>query len=204
VEDGTEIDIPTLRNQLMTLVAQFVNLAGFYYVLGISYELDSITNIETGESQVFGVEGHVFDDTTEFKGQLTFSSVPPGAPLAVGPEELQDQAVSRATFELRNAIRYPDYTELHCKLAIEAIKNAFGQEKHGWASMRSSLNLETGTLNLFKSASDDQRHGRTLPQSWPQRKQAMQVAWEVVNRYLRWKAQGEPTRGLPKHDYPPF
>ena len=31
----------------MTLVAQFVNLAGFYYVLGISYELDFITNIET-------------------------------------------------------------------------------------------------------------------------------------------------------------
>lgn len=204
LDASTEVNIPDVRNELLTLLGNIINLAGFNFVLGISYELDSITSIDGKWTQVFGTEGFVFEDNSEFGNKITFTPQPYGsAQMSVAP--LNIAAVSRATFELRNSIRYPDYTALHCRLALEAIRNHFDadDERLGWQKLRETLNIDRQTIELFQDAAAAQRHGNNMPQSWPQRRQAMQVAWEICHRFLVW-LEKSPQTALEDPDFPHF
>lgn len=204
LDTSGDINIPDLRNALFTLIGDVVNMAGFMFVLGISYEIDSITSIDEHWTQVFGTEGHAFHDVSEFGQRLTFRQSPYGA------TEMQLSlfgipAVSRANFELRNSIRYPDYTALHCRLAIEAIRNHFDadDERRGWQVLRDTLNVNRDTIELFKDAATLQRHGQTVPQTWEQRRQAMQIAWEICHRFFVWLVL-DPQMPLTEPDFPKF
>jgi len=137
---------------------------------------------------VFGTEGYVFSDVAEFGDRLTFNQQPFGG-WQLDPAIVFDRAISRATFELRNSIRYPDFTALHRRLAIEAIRNGFdpNDENAGWQALRTNLNLERATIQSFKDAADEQRHGKNVPQTWEQRRHAMQIAWEIVHRYCVYR-----------------
>lgn len=197
-------NIPDLKNAMLTLIGDIVNLGGFMFVLGISYEIDSITAVDEKWTQVFGTEGHVFEDIAEFGGRVTFKQQPYGAAPMNGAL-LGVPAVSRATFELRNSIRYPDYTALHCRLALEALRNHFDpdDEKQGWQKLRETLNVDRQTIELFQEAATLQRHGKNIPQSWPQRRQAMQVAWEICHRFFVW-LPSIPQMPLTDPDFPVF
>lgn len=134
---------------------------------------------------MFGAEGFVFDNTDDFGNRLTFTADKFGAPLELSLSLLTNRAISRATFELRCAIRYPDYTALHCRLAIEAIRNASNpdDERDGWGQLRSRLNVKRETIESFKAVANDQRHGKNSHQTWEQRRRCMQIAWEIVHRF---------------------
>src|SRR5688572_13972089 len=67
-----EANTPEIRNMLLTVMADVVNYAGFYLVCGISWELESITDVDDRSTFVFGVEGYAFSDRTEFGDRLTF------------------------------------------------------------------------------------------------------------------------------------
>jgi hypothetical protein len=118
-----------------------------------------------------------------------------------------DPVVSRAAFELRNTIRYPDLTAMHCKLAIEAIRNGFcddfketGWEKGAWQKMRDALNLSEDSLTSFNDIANEQRHGRNRRQTWEHRRACMQIAWETLHRFLEYLSNGKTK--LPDSDYP--
>jgi hypothetical protein len=187
IDSKTEVQVPTLRNFLFEFVGDVINFAGFQHVLGISYELDSITNIDEGSTWLFGVDGFVFDDTTQLGNTLTFKANEFGKPYLLTPELLSNSYILRATFELRNSIRYPHFTALHCRLAIEAIRNAFDSknENNGWKQLREILSVSRETIESFKDVATEQRHGRNLYQTWQQRRHCMQVAWEIVHRFIR-------------------
>jgi hypothetical protein len=198
VDAPVEVSIPDIRNFVFTVVGDMVNYAGFKHVLGISYEIDSITNLTEETSLVFGTEGFVFDDTSEFGNRLTFTTDELGVPNELkDPSYLTNTAVSRATFELRNSIRYPDFTALHCRLAIEAIRNSFDpdDEKNGWQSMREALKVSRPTIESFQDIATLQRHGKNAAQTWPQRRHCMQIAWEVCSRFMVYIVQ-EPRKPL--------
>ncbi|MGB0085932.1 MAG: hypothetical protein WBP94_11235 [Rhodomicrobiaceae bacterium] len=188
VDLNHDLLLADIRNRIFTVLGSVINFAGFFYVLGISYEIDSITNLDTRSTVVFGVEGYVFENVSEFGDRLTFVSQACDSPLPLIPQFLTNPHIARATFELRNSIRYPDFTALHCRLAIEAIRNAFNSsdENAGWNDLRTNLNLDRNTIQSFKDIATAQRHGRNEPQSWEQRRRCMQIAWEIVYRYTRF------------------
>jgi hypothetical protein len=191
-----DIPIPDIRNMIQTTVGDLANLVGFHLVMGASYELDSITNIDDQATTVFGTEGFVFNSLEEFGDRITFKPGHFGAPLAVTPDLISNRAFSRATFELRCSIRYPDYTALHCRLAIEAVRNAFDadDETIGWQRLRENLRVRRETIELFKDAAAAQRHGKAIYQTWAQRRQCMQIAWEIVHRFAEYMKANPPAR----------
>lgn len=149
----TEVNIGELRGALFTWTGNIVNLCGFNFVLGISYEIDSITVVDQRWTQVIGVEGFVFDGTESFVLGLTFRPTPFGG-ASLNLDLLQYPSVCRTTFELRNSIRYPDFTALHCRLALESIRNHFDavDEGKGWRLLRESLNVRRETIESFQEA----------------------------------------------------
>ncbi len=182
-----EAKVPDIRNMLLTVIADVVNYVGFYLVCGISWELESITDVDDRSTFVFGVEGHAFHDRSEFGNKLTFAPAGHDAPLQISGDLIFNSAISRATHELRNSIRYPDFTALHCRLAIEAIRNHFDadDEAEGWRKMREALKLSRSTIETFQDIAAIQRHGRNTLQTWEQRRRCMQIAWETTHRLAR-------------------
>ena len=75
VEASENFDTATIRNIVFSTVGDLANYGGFNLVIGISYEIDSITNFDTKETTVFGAEGYVFDDVAEFGERLTAKSL---------------------------------------------------------------------------------------------------------------------------------
>ncbi len=186
VQAPDNVEISNLRNALFTLLGNLINYAGFHKVLGISYELDSITDVDTKETTVFGVEGFAFVGGSEFGDSGTFFRDAYDKELALSSELLSNKYFNRATFELRNSIRYPDFTALHCRLAIEAIRNYFDEnEGKAWPKLRAALKIREATLREFEDIANLQRHGRNAPQTWEQRRRCMQVVWEVTYRFTR-------------------
>jgi hypothetical protein len=187
VDAPKEVSTADIRNILFSAVGNIVNFAGFRHVIGVSYELDSITEIDEKWTMIFGAEGFVFDDAKDFGDRITFKAEQFGVPTALNnPEALFHPGLSRATFELRNSIRYPDFTALHCRLAIEAIRNSFDaeDETRGWQLLRDTLNIDRATIESFKDVATKQRHGKNEPQSWEQRRRCMQIAWEICSRFV--------------------
>lgn len=194
VDAPDEVPIPEIRNVIYSALGDLVNFAGFQLVIGISYELDSITNVDNKSTTVFGAEGFVFDDLTEFDSRITFRSGQFGAPTPISVPLLSNRAIARATFELRCSIRYPDFTALHCRLAIEAIRNAFNHENEagGWKLLRDNLKINRATIESFKDVATTQRHGRNTYQTWVERRRCMQIAWEIVHRYTIYVSSTPP------------
>jgi hypothetical protein len=192
MEADEAIPVPDLRNTMLTLAGNVINYACFFYVSGISYELDSITQLGNRSTYVWGVEGHVFDDPSDLDNKLTFKSHPSGDKLDMSPALMNSPHLNRATFELKNSIRYPDFTALHCRLAIEAIRNAFDpdDENTGWQNLRKYLNIDRVTIESFKDIATKQRHGKNEAQTWAQRRACMQIAWEIVYRYTNFLKSG--------------
>lgn len=204
-EEGTSI--PDLRNQLFSIIGNIVNFAGFKLTTAMSYELESIVNMNTNEVIVFGTEGHVFENPQDIEDQVKFTADQLGAPLEMSTQLAMDPIVSRAAFELRNTIRYPDFTAMHCKLAIEAVRNGFcddfektGWEGSAWQKMRDALNLSEDSFTSFNNIANEQRHGRNRPQTWEQRRVCMQIAWETLHRFLEYLSNGKTK--LTDADYP--
>jgi hypothetical protein len=98
---------------MFTMIGDIVNYAGFQYVLGISYELDSITELDKKSTYVFGVEGYVFENTEEFGNRLTFSQTRLGGQLPFNPKLLTDRA-----FHARHSNYVTQYATLISPLFI--------------------------------------------------------------------------------------
>jgi hypothetical protein len=154
--------------------------------MGLSYELDAITEIDQKWTHLFGAEGYVFADQQNLDPAFTFKSALSQGALPVALNLIDNNNLGRATFELRNSIRYPDFTALHCRLAIEAIRNHFDEkEDRAWPKLRAALRVKESTLREFEDIANLQRHGRNSPQTWEHRRRCMQIAWEVTYRFTQ-------------------
>jgi len=174
----------------------------------MSYEIDSIINVRTGEVSVFGADSFTFDNVDDFvEKQCRFRKEKLGSPVILDTKLVLNAIVSRATFELRSAIRYPYFTAMHCQFAIESIRNHFCDdfdkpkwENAAWEKMRESLNISKRCLRSFHEIATDQRHGRNREQTWKQRQVCMQIAWEALHRFTCFLRNGETS--LSKREYP--
>ena len=202
IESDEPIYMFDLRNIIFTQVGDLINYIGFRYVLGLAYEIDSITDIEEKTTHVFGVEGFVFEPEPPQEAGHTFKKNNYG-PATLDMRIASNPSVARATFELRNSIRYPDYTALHCYLAIEAIRNYFQaeNENESWEELRKNLNVAKSVIMRTKDTADLQRHGRNKPQNWSERQTAMQTSWELLHRFVYFLQQEQQVQ-LDKSEFP--
>ena len=98
IESEQGVSYPDIRNLLLTIVGNLINFGGFHLVCGISYELESITNVDDRLTFVFGAEGHVFDNRNEFGERLTFAQGQFGESLSISVKALMKR--SRVTRHL--------------------------------------------------------------------------------------------------------
>lgn len=191
-------EIYDIRNPILRVSNDVVNYVGFLNNYGMSVFIESIFNIESKETVVFGAEGYAYSEQSKVIQNADFipnTAIENNINLA----NLTDPYFCRALQEIRNSIAYPDFTALHSKLAVDAIQNAFqGNDPERWEALRQNLKLTKTRLNMFKAIADDQRHGRNRPQSWEERRDAMQIASEVVHRYSLWKLNGMTPISLPE------
>ena len=183
-----ERDIFNIRNSVLRGLTDIINYVGFLKHYSMNVFIESITNLKSYDSFVFGVEGYSFSDAKSIPSGLNFR---PNVDIEskINPLLLSDPYFCRAIQEIRNSIAYPDYTALHSKLAIDAVQSAFeGNDSAKWEKLKASLKVTKARLNSFKDIADDQRHGKNRPQTWEQRRDTMQVATEVVHRYSIYKA----------------
>lgn len=189
-KDFKNLRIMDIKNIVHSVASEIANAASLFSQLGLSIAIDSAVDIKTEEITIFGAEEPVFLKTDE---DIIFTYRYPSSKEFAIPNSIKnDQFFARATQELRNSIVNFNYTAMHCKLAIEAIRNSFeGINVEPWGKMRQALKLKKETLKSFDKISDDQRHGRNRPQTWEERQFCMKIAWEVVNRYLIYKTNPE-------------
>lgn len=205
-----ELDTPTLHSVVTTFADSVVSLVGFFYCQAPYAQIDKIRE-EGSEEPAFEstADNLVFEGGTAFGDKITFLKL--AAQFEIWPHILSDHFIVRAMYELRQSSRQKDYTALHCRLAIESIRNAFlpetgkiskSVEQEAWKKCGEALNLTQLASEIGKDAADDQRHGRNRPQTWPERQQAMQAAWEVVWRYINYAFGGKIP--LSKDQFPTF
>lgn len=187
ITSGTTMNISDIKNVTQSVVYSIVNYVGFLKNYGYNVQLDHAINNATGENIVFGIDGYAFSKEDSIQeGVLFRPNLQNESSIDIGM--LADGSFCRAIQEIRNSIAYPDYTALHCKLAIDAIQSAFaGDDKARWSKLRENLKIDKATLKSFNQAADEQRHGKNIPQTWEERRWAIQVASEVVHRYLLWR-----------------
>lgn len=208
VADIEKDKMPDFRNSIFSAVGDIVNFIGFLTTTAVSYEIESAINIKTNEIIVFGAEDFVFDgQDSDLEKQVNLRKIEQGTSYELSLPLVLNPHVARATFELRNAIRYPDFTAMHCRLALEAIRNHFcedfekkGWEKGAWEKMRMTLRIREDCLRSFKDIATVQRHGRNCAQTWTQRQVCMQIAWEALHRFLIYVKNEETA--LTRNEYP--
>lgn len=105
------------------------------------------------------------------------------------PLSVFDPVMQRALDDLSNALRYPGFSQMYCRLAIETIRTAFDpqSEANAWALLRDRLCIQRETIDSFWKLAADQRHGRWVNHSWDERRSCLRITWEIVNRYMAVK-----------------
>jgi hypothetical protein len=112
------------------------------------------------------------------------------------PLTVIEESVRNALHYLAEASRHSNYTFMYCRMAIEAVRAFYDPptkrgiswsvvEGTGERAMCNALNIKRATIKSFQSKAATTRHGKSLiSSSWEERRHAMEVAWEVVNRHI--------------------
>jgi hypothetical protein len=105
------------------------------------------------------------------------------------PNSVFDPVMQRTLDDLANSLRYPQFSQMYCRLAIESIRTSFDPQDEGnaWKLLREALNVRRETIDSFWKLAADQRHGRIVEHTWDERKSCLRIAWEIVNRFLLLK-----------------
>ncbi len=181
-------------DELVSIYA-FLQQKTYYYVgeAAFSMDLDAYT-VEDNQNYAFSEENRL-ENSVFPNGEQEY-------PLKL--EIINNKFFTRAAYELRQSDRQRDYTALHCKMAIESVRNYFQGKKDAqrWHAMRTALNLTEDTLKSIDPIANNQRHGKNQFQSWENRKKQMQIGWEVVWRFYRLLEQ--ELKILDKKEFPVF
>ncbi|MFZ5478320.1 MAG: hypothetical protein ACOZNI_16250 [Myxococcota bacterium] len=199
-DEGTGLDVWTLKNSVESVARRFVDTLGFFNFASYDVEIRSAI-LPDGTLVVFGV-GH--DDLTAF-----------GRPLlsASGLTELDvlqvltfDTPAHLALADLREGNRSPDDTGFFCFRAVESIRQAFvncdlKQDKRdgaSWTTLRRALRLERTFFERLQTFALPRRHGALVNLTGEDRTGLLKNAWTVVFRYIMLRKFGLPD--LPEDD----
>lgn len=177
--DEIEADeLGTYRNNLQAQLRKFANFAAltsgsYHFVLletfidGKSGAQTPLSNREILEEETIPPERHSME--------LDFAII-------------DTPAIARALEAYNNALREHDYTAKYALEAIEAVREFWGEEK--WLEMRENLNLRKETLTRHNDSANAQKHGKTIFQTWDQRRDQLLIARECVRRLIAFIKKG--------------
>ena len=191
------LNLATLKNRVESSVRMIVDAFGYSVACGYDVEIESVYDYSNKAITVFGVQEQIFDSEEDIG--LIRDGSPPSL-LIIDRKDISelmgtDIPLRLAMADFRESIRNPDTTAFHCMRAIESLKHSdfldspdSSQKLH---QLRKSIKLGRNTLNKVSLPGKDQRHGKSVPQTWEHRKEQMQITWEVIRRYLLLRLKRE-------------
>ncbi|KRP96246.1 hypothetical protein AOQ72_18100 [Bradyrhizobium yuanmingense] len=173
-----------------SVAAPIVNYIAFTQTASYHLSFDMVIDVANRKHYPVTVAEPLF--ATETEPLHTFFKREEHAATLV-PPSVFDPAMQRALDDLSNALRYPAFSPMYCRLAIETIRTSFDpqSESSAWTRLRESLCIRRETIDSFWKLAADQRHGRLVEHSWDERRSCLRIAWEIVNRFILLKA--DPT-----------
>lgn len=194
------IDLLSFKNILEYQLRILIDVLGLTLNCGFDLELISAIDLATGCQVVFGVDERL--ETTN-----VFPSILEMATRAFG-----DQCIQIAVESFRLAIRTPHRTSFYCFHAIEAVRRGFvggdssldegNLRRESWRNLRDQLRIQEETIREVEPVATDIRHGGTPGQPWLARKRHMEIAHEVIRRYIYFSMNGRLP--LYEDDFPAF
>lgn len=158
---------------------------GFNLQASYSIIIDQFVDIDTGFKHVVPVFEPMFESQQESQ---TFVPGTEDKPIPINVQLMADNFVRRLLNEATNALRRPEFSAMYCRLAIETIRSSFQEnsadEAAAWEKLRGQLNVGRSTLDSFWKLAAEQRHGKIVPLTSAQRREMLQITWEVANRFL--------------------
>lgn len=164
------------------------NRGAYFLVADVAIDLDTDTQHLCPVSEPIFDEarpGYTFQSRNSEHLQVEFN-----------PATIVEESVRNALHYLAEASRLSNYTFMYCRMAIEAVRAFYDPpskrgiswsvvEGTGERSLCDALNIRRTTIKSFQSKAATTRHGKSLTNSsWEERRDAMEVAWEVVNRHI--------------------
>lgn len=97
-------------------------------------------------------------------------------------------AIKLALADLRKAKDNAVDSGFYCYRAVESIRQEFGEVAGtAWEHLRDSLKVDRPYIDYFQRWANPRRHGKSVPISDGERKNALIIADEIVDRYIKYK-----------------
>ncbi|MFC1935491.1 hypothetical protein ACFLX9_01825 [Chloroflexota bacterium] len=185
-----DVDLPSLKLRVEESVGTLVNVLG--YLSGYAFWVDVESALDPlGKKTTFGASAKEIADT---KGERPFEW------QAVYEACERVSSFPRALADLRNAILFANDTGFYCYRcyrAMETVRQYFETEKgisdigKAWEAMGADLLLDRSWLiDLAKTFTQPQRHGKRQSMTAQERIKAMKYAWRVIARFLIYMHRG--------------
>ncbi len=182
--------IDTFR-QLISPFSNYISVQhrGAYFIVA-----DVAIDLDTNEQHLCPVFDPIFDEP-----RTGYTFQPRNADhqqVELQPSTIVEESVRSALHCLAEASRHSHYTFMYCRMAIEAVRAFYDPspkrgtswsviEGMGERTMCDALKIKRTTIKSFQGKAATTRHGKQLTNSsWEERRDAMEIAWEVVNRHI--------------------
>lgn len=207
LEGDQDFSIFQVSSIFRDVISPFSNYIGVQNRGGYSIVVDVAMDLDEGRQHTCPIFEPIFDRVLN-NGDDKFTFQPQRLmyldSVELVPKILIESSVSGALHCLVQSSRYAKYTLMYCRMALESVRAFYDPtpkrgrswsvtEALGEKAMCEPLKLNRKTLATFKSKAAATRHGVYLKEiTWDERRAAMEVAWEVVNRHIFIRRGGSP------------
>lgn len=185
-------NIFTITSIAKEVVSNLSNMISFHIAGSYYIALDLVIDVETGHNHPVSTREPIFPYE---RPDFSFVPSPDHEPINIQHRHMESRQLHEALHELALALQRPHVTQMHCRRAIEAIRSHFephelpdtkNRESKGWESLRNTLRVDRADIESFSKLALDQRHGRVTNNSWPERKNALAITFEVIHRFMAY------------------
>ncbi len=180
------IDTETLRNFIRDWILLFVNTQGYIHGCYYDVEIISIMDVQRLELHKFATE------ITEIASDYPNRAI--NDPNQIIPlfEDLRFRFLRSSFQDMALAMKYPKDTGFFCYRAIESLRKFFDEsnDSNGWQLLRTNLNVSRSFIDVVKRFANDPRHGGLVLITSPERVNAMQNTWKIVDRFILYALNG--------------
>jgi len=184
-----DIDLFTWKNSLQPRIEVLVDSFGFLVGCGYEVEIIKAYDVKAKKDHVYGVNIETLPSCTSkeelLKKYALLSSLFKG---------MEGGYLQRCLADLRQAIRNPFDSSLHCFRAVESIRqiycyrNSIDPEKQrpkSWQILREDLGVDESLIqNNIQRYAKVIRHGGLSQFTQEERTQMLGTTWDIMHKYI--------------------
>jgi hypothetical protein len=180
-------DIPTIRNNVKSVIETAVNALGFLKGYAYDVEITKIFDENLGVTKIYGIEIPALEERNKEKD---LSQVGRILDLCSGIDGLY---LKRCLSDLSMAIKHAEDTPFYCYRALESLKQYFGEifsindDDKQWEKMAKELDCNETDTKEIREYAFPARHGVPKPIQDEQRKQFFLKTWEIVEKFIEYR-----------------